>query len=70
MFGLLYVSQTGGLMGQVLFVGAAVPAAVNTVVLAVEFDNRPSLAAHIVLVTTLLSALTVSVALYVARTWM
>jgi predicted permease len=41
--------------------GAAAPAAVNTVVLAIELQVNPSLASAIVLVTTLLSALTVTV---------
>jgi len=64
MLGLVRLAGVTGLAAQVLVVGAAVPAAVNTVVVAVEFDNQPSLAAHIVLVTTLLAAATVSVALY------
>ena len=64
MYGLVRLVGVNGLAARVLVVGAAVPAAVNTVVLAVEFDNQPSLAAHIVLVTTLLAAVTVSVALY------
>jgi predicted permease len=68
MYGLICLSGLEGMAAQVLFVGAAVPTAVNTVVLAVEFDNRPSLAAHIVLVTTLISAVTVSIALHLGRT--
>lgn len=56
-------------LARVLILGAAVPTAVNTALLAIEFQVNPTLAAAIVLVTTLFSALTVTLtAFFVTRT--
>ncbi len=55
-------------LARVLILGAAVPTAVNTALLAIEFQVNPTLAAAIVLVTTILSALTVTLtAFFVTR---
>ena len=51
----------------ILVVSASLPTAVNTVVLAIEFRRRPSVAASGVLWTTLLSAVTVTVAIALTR---
>jgi len=48
-------------LGRVLILGASVPTAVNTALLAIEFGVNPSLASAIVMVTTLLSPITVTV---------
>jgi len=64
MFGLVTLAGLTGLAAKVLVLGAAAPTAVNTVILAIEFENRPALAANIVLLTTLACAVTVSVTLY------
>jgi predicted permease len=53
-----------GVMAQVLFISSAVPSAVNTALIAVEFDNEPDFAAQVVLTTTLLSALTLTGVIY------
>ncbi len=55
-------------LARVLILGAAVPTAVNTALLAIEFQVNPTLAAAIVLVTTIFSALTVTLtAFFVTR---
>ena len=48
-------------LGRVLILGASVPTAVNTALLAIELQVNPSLASAIVLLTTIFSALTVTV---------
>ena len=48
-------------LGRVLILGASVPTAVNTALLAIEFGVNPSLASAIVMVTTLLSPITVTI---------
>lgn len=47
-------------LGRVLILGASVPTAVNTALLAIEFQVNPALASAIVLVTTLICPLTVT----------
>jgi hypothetical protein len=60
MVGVVHLLGISGTLAKTLILGAAAPAAVNTVVLAIELHVNPSLASAIVLVTTLLSALTVT----------
>ncbi len=48
-------------IGRVLILGASVPTAVNTALLAIELRVNPSLASAIVLLTTVLSTFTVTV---------
>ncbi len=48
-------------LGRVLILGASVPTAVNTALLAIELQVNPSLASAIVLVTTILCPITVTV---------
>jgi predicted permease len=61
MVGIVKLLGLSGVLAQTLILGAAAPTAVNTVVLAIELQVNPSLASAIVLVTTLLSAVTVTV---------
>jgi len=64
----LPVSFLWGLLAQLLVISAAAPASVNTALLGVEYENGPDLAAAIVCLTTVVSAVTVSAAvLLVAR---
>lgn len=56
-----------GLVAHVLFVSSSVPTAVNTSLIAVEFNNEPDFASQVVLTTTLLSALTMSIVIYIAQ---
>jgi predicted permease len=62
------VSTTGllpwdSLTSKVLIVNAAIPAAVNTVIVSMEFKSHPEVAAGAILYSTLLSAVTVTVVL-------
>lgn len=50
-----------GEMAQVLIIGAAAPSAVNSVLLAIEFKGDADYASETVFLTTLLSAVTVSI---------
>jgi predicted permease len=56
-----------GVMAQVLLISSSVPTAVNTALIAVEFDNEPDFASQVVLITTLLSAFTITGVIYLAR---
>ena len=58
----LLVSCSRGLLAQLLVISAAAPSSVNTALLGVEYGNEPDLAASIVCLTTVVSAVTVSAA--------
>lgn len=64
---LVYLFGLQGLVAQLLFISAATPTAVNCLLLCIEFDNHPDLAARIVLYTTLLSPITVTLVIFLAR---
>lgn len=53
-----------GIMAQVLIIGAAAPTAVNSVLLAMEFDGDAEYASETVFLTTLLCSLTVTAVIY------
>jgi predicted permease len=55
-----------GLLAQVLFVSSAFPTAVITVLFGIEYNRKPKFMADLVLVTTLLSAVTVTLAIRIA----
>ncbi len=59
-----------GMVSRLLVIGAAAPAAVNTVLIGIEFDNEPDFAASVVFYTTLFSAITVAITIFVVRTLM
>ena len=52
-----------GLLAQVLFVSSAFPTAVITVLFGIEYNREPKFMADLVLITTLLSAVTVTIAI-------
>lgn len=56
-----------GLTAQVLLISASVPTAVNSALIAVESDNHPDFATQVVIVTTVLSALTMTAVIYLAN---
>jgi predicted permease len=56
-----------GQMAQVLIIGAAAPTAVNSVLLAIEFKGDAEYASETVFLTTLLSAITVTVVIILTR---
>ncbi len=64
---LVYLFQMEGIIGQVLVIASALPSAVNTALIAVEFDNYPNLASQVVAVSTLFSAITLVFIIYTAR---
>ena len=53
-----------GIIAQVLIIGAAAPTAVNSVILAMEFDGDADYASETVLLTTLLCAVTVTITIH------
>jgi hypothetical protein len=61
MFAIVHLLGIQPELGRVLILGASVPTAVNTALLAIEFGVNPSLASAIVMVTTLLSPITVTI---------
>lgn len=56
-----------GEMAQVLIIGSAAPTAVNSVLLAIEFKGDAEYASETVFLTTLLSAITVSLVIILSR---
>lgn len=67
--GYLFVMALGikGILAQSMIIGVSTPSAVNTAIIAKEFDNEPEYASQIVMVSTILSTLTVSVVIYLIR---
>lgn len=53
-----------GILAQALILGVSTPTAVNTALIAREFDNEPEYASQIVFVSTILSGITISVIIY------
>ncbi len=63
-FGMTRIAGIEGLMAQVLIVGLAGPSAINSVLLAVEFDGDVAYASETVFTSTVLSALSVTTVIY------
>ncbi len=55
-----------GIVGQVLVIISACPVAVNAMMLAVQYNNKPDLVSKSILTSTLLSSITVSTVIYFA----
>ena len=68
-FGLIKLFGFSGIAAQVLFVGTSLPSAVTTALFAVELKNEPEFASQAVFFSTLLSFITVSIAIWIARMW-
>lgn len=66
-FILLKLMGISGIVAQALMISSSVPTAVNTALIAVEYDNRPDFASQAVMVSTLLSAVTLTFVIYLAR---
>ena len=64
---IIYIFKVDGIVAQALLIGSAMPTSVNSAVIAEEYDNHPDLAAQIVLFSTLFSAITVTLVIYLAR---
>ncbi len=63
----IYLFRLQGLTAQVLFISSSVPTAVNSALIAVESDNHPDFATQIVIVTTLLSAISMTITIFLAN---
>ena len=61
---LIFIFQYRGIMAHALLISSSMPTAVNTALLAMEFDNEPRFASQAVLFTTILSIVTVSFTIY------
>jgi hypothetical protein len=59
-----------GDLAQALVISTSFPTAVNSALLALEYDNEPEFAASAVFYSTLLSSVTVSGVIYAAQRWM
>ncbi|HLU23901.1 MAG TPA: AEC family transporter [Bacillaceae bacterium] len=65
--GMIYAFGLDGITAQALLIASAMPTSVNSAVIAQEYNNHPNFAAQTVLFSTILSALTVSMVIYLAR---
>jgi predicted permease len=64
---LIFLFRLEGLVAQVLFISSSVPTAVNSALIAVESGNHPDFATQIVIVTTLLSAISMTITIFLAN---
>lgn len=65
--GLIFFFGMSGVTAQALLIASSMPTAVNSAVIAQEYENHPDMAAQIVLFSTIASAFTVSLVIFVAR---
>lgn len=65
--GMIFLFGLEGVTAQALFIASAMPTAVNSAVIAQEYDNYPEFAAQIVLLSTIFSAVTVTLVIYLSR---
>jgi predicted permease len=68
--GLIWLFGLHGLLAQVLLISTATPSAVNTMLLCLQFDNHPDFAARAVVYSTLLSPITVTLVIFLAKSGM
>jgi len=66
-FMLMYLLGISGVVAQTLFISYSVPSAVNTALIAVELDNNKDFASRMVMLSTIFSAVTLTLAIYAAR---
>lgn len=59
-----------GILAQSMVIGVATPTAVNTAILALQYDNEPEYAARVVYFTTLFSPVSLSLVIYCATTYL
>jgi len=64
--GLITLFRFDATTAKTLLISSSMPSAVNTALLATEFDNEPQFATQAVFISTLLSIVTVSVIIYCA----
>lgn len=56
-----------GILAESMIIGVSMPSAVNTAILAKEFNNEPEYATQVVFVSTILSAFTLSLVIFFVR---
>ncbi|MDP4550570.1 AEC family transporter [Alkalihalobacillus macyae] len=64
---IIYLLGLEGVIAQALLISSAMPTAVNSAIIAQEYENEPELAAQIVLASTVFSMVTVTVVISVSR---
>jgi malate permease and related proteins len=68
-FVLIKVVGAQGLLAQSILVSTSFPTAVNSALLAIEYNNEPEFASAIVFYSTLISSVTVSLVIFAAKHW-
>ena len=63
----IYFLGLDGILAQVAFIAYAAPTAVNVALISIEYNNHPEFSAQTVMVSTLLSTVTLTLAIYIAR---
>lgn len=66
-FVLIHLFGFDGVIAQTLLISSSVPTAVNCALIAVEYNNRPDFASQEVAISTLFSAITLTIVIYMAR---
>ncbi|MFZ5967372.1 MAG: AEC family transporter [Bacillota bacterium] len=64
---LIYFLGMEGIIAQVVMIASALPTAVNTALIAVEYDNYPDFASQTVMTSTLLSGVSLVFVIYMAN---
>lgn len=64
---LINLMSFDGVTAKVLFISSAVPSAINSALIAVEFDNEPDFASQVVITTTLLSSVSLTIVIYLSN---
>src|SRR5699024_10101627 len=64
---LIYIFKFEEVIAQVVFISSSVPTALNTALIAVECKNEEDFASQVVMLSTLLSAITMTGVIYMAR---
>ncbi len=68
-FALVRAMGIGGILAKSLIVAASFPTAVNSALIAIEYDNEPDFSAAVVFYSTLASVFTVSFVIYAVKNW-
>ena len=63
---LINIFNIEGIIAQVVMITSALPTAVNTALIAIEYDNHPDFASQTVMASTLLSSISLVFVIYVA----
>lgn len=64
---LIYLFKFEGAIAQAVFISSAVPTALNTALIAVECNNHEDFAAQVVMLSTILSAITMTGVIYISK---